>query len=79
MSKFTYSQITNHEVEGLRRSVDNIKKAHKVLQDHVMSLPLDVPIEEFSKLSEALASIYSAAFCLNLDVEFLENRPKHEL
>lgn len=79
MSKFTYSQITNYEVASLRRHTDKIKEAHKVLHDHVMSLPLEVSIEEFSKLSEALASVYSAQFCLNLDVETIENRPKHEL
>jgi hypothetical protein len=79
MSKFTYSQITNYEVESLRRNINSLKEAHDTLLKHVMSLPTEVSINEFGKLSEALASIYTAQFCLNLDVETIENRPKHEL
>lgn len=79
MSKFTYSQITNYEVASLRRNINNLKEAHDTLQKHVMSLPIEVSIEEFGKLSEALASIYTAQFCLNLDVENIEQRPKYEL
>jgi hypothetical protein len=79
MSKFTYSQVTNYEVDSLRRNVNSLKEAYEALYNHVLSLPLEVPIEEFKKLSEALASIYSAQFCINLDVENIEQRPKHEL
>jgi len=79
MENITYSNIWTYEVKSLRRQTDSIKEAHKVLHDHVMSLPFDFPSEEFSKLSEALASIYSAQFCLQIDVEHIEQRTKHEL
>jgi len=79
MSKFTYSQVTNYEVDSLRRNINNIKEAYETLHNYVVSLPLEVPMEEFKKLSEALASIYAAQFCINLEVENIEQRPKHEL
>jgi hypothetical protein len=79
MSKFIYTQILDYEVEALRRQTNRIQEAYDVLHEHVMSLPLDVPIEEFGKLSEALASIYTAKLLINIDVECIEKRQKHEL
>lgn len=77
MERITYSKIWSYEVSSLRRNTDNLEEAYKVLHDYVMSL--DIPFSEFRNLSEALASLYTSAVCLKIDVEHIEKREKKEL